>query len=56
MSTPFEAWRARVDIQLMKLVGATSDGLPDYDYMDAYLAGETPHEVALEVIENCKEW
>ena len=56
MSTPFEVWKARVDIQLMKLVGTTSNGLPDYDYIEAYLAGDTPHEAALEVIENCKSF
>lgn len=47
----FEDWMNRVDDAVYALVGCSVYDLPDYRFMDAYLDGAFPEEIAQEVID-----
>jgi hypothetical protein len=47
----YNAWMARVEAQLDKLVGCGSLDLPDWGYRDAYENGMTPSEAARDAVE-----
>jgi len=52
----FTAWMKRVDWCIGKLVGFTSDDLPDYAYRDAFRAKKEPLTVARAVIKAAKDY
>lgn len=50
----FKKWMQKVDNNLLDMVGILSADLPDYDYRAAFNAGDTPNDVAKQVIEHAK--
>ncbi len=46
----YEAWKALVDKELVRLTGYDSDGYPDYDYTKAYRQKVPPCVVAKRVL------
>ena len=50
----FEEWKDRVDEIVERTTGLDTDGLPDYDYQDAYNRGIAPSKAAVYVIRNAR--
>lgn len=48
----FEAWKARVDAEVVRRVGVGIDCLPDFNYWDAYNDGKSAKVTANKVIKN----
>lgn len=47
----FDEWKEEVNVEVANLIGLSADDLPDFRYRDAYDAGETPEDVARQVVE-----
>jgi len=52
----FNDWWVKVDIALVNMCGMGVEDLPDYCYRDAFNAGQTPREVARDVIAAAKDY
>jgi hypothetical protein len=48
----FKQWMNLVDLELQSICGLGTNDLADYMYYDLFDAECTPHEVALEVLED----
>ena len=46
----FDEWKKKVDDVIFKLYGLTSDGLPDFDYLQCYKNKVTPETTARRAI------
>lgn len=51
----FEEWQIKVNSYVIRGCGMEIDDLPDYDYWNAWDAGDSPHKCAQDVIANAKE-
>lgn len=51
----FDVWMRKVNKALIGLCGMHSEDLPDQLYADKYEAGQTPKEVAEEVMADCMD-
>jgi hypothetical protein len=49
----FEDWMEAVDIEVVNVAGIETDDLEDQTYRDWFDSGMTPHEAALQALENC---
>ena len=56
MTFNYSQWMQQVNRILVKKCGMDADMLPDYCYLDAYRAGDTPEEVAQDAIDNARDY
>lgn len=52
----YEQWKTAVNHAVIRLTGMDCDDLPDYNYRDAYDAGDTPHQTAGQVVKRAREF
>ena len=53
---PFADWLKVVDRILSRMVGHTSDGLPDFEYWRAWDEGESAYSVARQAVQAAKHF